>query len=148
MGIPLLHKFTKRPTVVLVGDDDSFTHGLAEMLQGSGVSVRIAATPKLAMVELESLPRATVLCDLGASNMQAVELVLELHERGFTVPVVAISSMPNIAQHCRALGLHQYLAQPFRLGELLDLLDRATVEPEHVTLAVCSPAALAAAPWV
>jgi len=130
--------------VVLVGDDDSFTHNLAELLESVGHPVRIAVSARMALAEIASLSRPVVVCDLGASRMQAVELSLALRARGLEVPLVAISSMPNIEQHCRALGIARYLAQPFRLGALLDLVTRAEVEPEHVTLAGATPGGYAA----
>lgn len=125
-------------TVVLVGDDDSFTHGLAEMLEGAGVAVRVAVSARMALVEADALSEPVMVCDLGASKMQAVELSLLMRARGLVMPVVAISSMPNIQQHCKALGIRHFLAQPFRLGELLDVIERLA-EPEHVTLVGAPP---------
>ncbi len=132
--------------VVLVGDDDSFTHSLAELLEGVGHPVRIAVSARMALAEITRLSRPVVVCDLGASRMQAVELSLALRARGLEVPMVAISSMPNIDQHCRALGISRYIAQPFRLGSLLDLVAGAgdEPEPEHVTLVGATPGGYAA----
>jgi DNA-binding response OmpR family regulator len=61
--------------------------------------------------------------------MHAVEFALSLRGRSPRVPALAISSMPNLSQHCKALGVRHWLAQPFRLGELLDVLDRLTRRP-------------------
>ena len=57
--------------------------------------------------------------------MQGVETVVSVRKHRITVPTVAISSMPNIAQHCTALGIRHHLAQPFRFGQLMDLLELA-----------------------
>lgn len=57
--------------------------------------------------------------------MQGVETVVTLRNRRTSVPTVAISSMPNIAQHCAALGIRHHLSQPFRFGQLMDLLELA-----------------------
>ncbi len=134
--------------VVLVGDDDSFTHNLAELLESVGHPVRIAVSAKMALAELARLTRPVVVCDLGATRMQAVELCLALREHATDVPLIAISSMPNIQQHCRVLGITRYLPQPFRLGELLDLVAKAGAAPEaeHVTLVGATPVGYAAQP--
>jgi DNA-binding response OmpR family regulator len=111
--------------VVLVGDDDNFTLGLMSLLETAGVTVRMAVSARMALAELDHGGMDVVLCDLGASRMQAVELALALRARDTSPPIVAISSMPNIAQHCQALGVSFYLPQPFRFRELLDVLDKA-----------------------
>lgn len=115
----------RRPEIVLVGDDDAFLHGLAELLEDSGYPMRMAVSAPLALVEIDRGGVDVVLCDLGASQMQSVEVALALRTRGErgAPPVVAISSMPNIAQHCQTLGVRHFLAQPFRLRELTDILD-------------------------
>lgn len=132
--------------VVLVGDDDGFTHNLAELLESVGHPVRIAVSAKMALAELPQLTRPVVVCDLGATRMQAVELCLALRARAMDAPLIAISSMPNIQQHCRALGITRYLPQPFRLGALLDLIAKAGPAPEaeHITLAGATPVGYAA----
>lgn len=111
--------------VVLVGDDERFTYALGELLQSANVPVVVCTTAALALAELDRPGRRVLLCDLAATHMQGVETVVALRGRRSHVPTVAISSMPNIAQHCSALGIRHHLAQPFRFGQLMDLLDLA-----------------------
>lgn len=117
--------FAQRFRVVLVGDDERFTFALGELLQSAGLAVAVANTPAQALAELDRPGRRVLLCDLAATNMQGVETVVTLRSRRTPVPTVAISSMPNIAQHCAALGIRHHLAQPFRFGQLMDLLELA-----------------------
>lgn len=119
--------------VVLVADDDAFSQNLVSLLEESGCQVELAVSARMAGSLLERHHNALVILDLNAQQMHAVEFALSLRKRGMRVPTLAISSMPNLAQHCRALGVRHWLAQPFRLGELLDTLDRLARRP--VTLA-------------
>ena len=124
--------FAQRFRVVLVGDEERFTYALGELLQSAGLTVVVANTCAQALAELDRPGRRVLLCDLAATQMQGVETVVTLRSRRRSVPTVAISSMPNIVQHCAALGIRHHLAQPFRFGQLMDLLDladRPTVAP-------------------
>ena len=117
--------FAQRYRVVLLGDDDRFTYALGELLQSAGHTVVVVTRAADALAELDRPGRKVLLADLAAMQMQGVEAVVALRRRGQPVPVVAISSMPNVAQHCASLGVKHHLAQPFRLGQLLDLLETA-----------------------
>lgn len=117
--------FAQRFRVVLVGDDDRFTHALGELLQSAGYVVAVTTTAAEALAEVDRPGRRVMIADLAATQMQGVETILTLRDRRAHVPTVAISSMPNIAQHCAALGVRHHLAQPFRFGQLIDLLDLA-----------------------
>lgn len=117
--------FAQRFRVVLVGDDERFTYALGELLQSAGLTVAVTTTAAQCLAELDRPGRRVLLCDLAATHMQGVESVVTLRGRGMSVPTVAISSMPNIVQHCAALGIRHHLAQPFRFGQLMDLLELA-----------------------
>jgi CheY-like chemotaxis protein len=117
--------FAQRFRVVLVGDDERFTYALGELLQSAGLSVVVANTAAQALFELDRPGRRVLLCDLAAVHLQGVETVVALRNSRTAVPTVAISSMPNIVQHCAALGIRHHLAQPFRFGQLMDLLELA-----------------------
>lgn len=115
--------------VVLVADDDAFSQNLVKLLEDSGFAVDLAVSARMASSLLERHHDATVILDLNAQRMHAVEFALSLRGRASRVPAVAISSMPNLSQHCKALGVRHWLPQPFRLGELLEVIDRLTRRP-------------------
>lgn len=117
--------FAQRFRVVLVGDDERFTYALGELLQSAGLHVVVTNTAAQCLAEIDRPGRRVLLCDLAATHMQGVEAVVSLRNARVSVPTVAISSMPNIAQHCAALGIRHHLAQPFRFGQLMDLLELA-----------------------
>lgn len=130
--------------IVLVADDDAFSQNLVSLLEESGCQVELAVSARMAGSLVERHHDALVLLDLNAQQMHAVEFALALRKRGARTPALAISSMPNLAQHSRALGVRHWLAQPFRLGELLDALDRIARRPN--TLAPTARNAVRPAP--
>lgn len=130
MAIPLSQSRSKLShRIVLVADDDAFSQNLVFLLEGSGCAVDLAVSSRMAGALLERHHDAVVILDLNAQQMHSVEFAIALRKRGGRTPTVAISSMPNLAQHCRALGVRHWLAQPFRLGELLETLDRVARRP-------------------
>lgn len=129
MGIRVNSSRLVSHRVVLVADDDAFSQNLVSLLEDSGCHVELAVSARMAGSLLERHHDALVILDLNAQQMHGVEFALALRQRGGRTPALAISSMPNLAQHSRALGVRHWLAQPFRLGELLDTLDRIARRP-------------------
>lgn len=132
--------------VILVADDDGFSQNLAKLLEDSGFGVDLAVSARMAGALLERHHDAVVILDLNAQRMHAVEFALSLRGRSPRVPALAISSMPNLSQHCKALGVRHWLAQPFRLGELLDVLDRLTRRPIPLVNRITARGAASPAP--
>lgn len=108
--------------VVLVGDDDAFTKHLAGLIERAGHACRVASTASEALYLARSSTAVVMVLDLSSSKMQSVEVALALRGDLRAPPVVAISSMPNLSQHCASLGITHGLGQPFVLGDLLALL--------------------------
>lgn len=128
MGFPLIRRRPTGAPVVLVGDDDAFTRHLASLIDRSGHPCRVAPTAAEALTLAAAPVTPVLVLDLSSSKMQSVEVALALRNRRYAPPVVAISSMPNVAQHCAALGIKHGLGQPFALGDLLDLLRKLAPE--------------------
>lgn len=114
--------------VVYVCDDDVFSRQLAGWLEESGVRVRRAFSAEEALYARSFDPCAGLLVDLSSTEMQGIDAVMRLREEGDDAPVVAFSSLPNVAQHCDALGLRHFIGQPFRLGDLVALIEEAVMD--------------------
>ena len=111
--------------VVLVGDDDAPTLTLADSLERAGLPVRMAVSARMALSEI-ARGAEVVVCDLGAAQMHSIEVLLCLRKARVTPPVVVVSAMPNVEQHCQSLGVQHYLEHPFRLSDLVAMIDRVT----------------------
>ncbi len=112
--------------VLLVGDDEPFLRTLDELFAGHGFPTRTAFDPRTAIARVGNGHADVVVCDLGATRLQSIATVLALRQLGDDAPpIVAVSAMPNLAQHCRALRVEHFLPQPFRFSRLRELVERA-----------------------
>lgn len=111
--------------VLLVGDDEPFLRTLADLFTSGGHPARTAFDPRTAIARVGTGHADVVVCDLGATRLQSIATVLALRHLGDDAPpVVAVSAMPNLAQHCRALRIEHHLSQPLRFSRLRDLVLR------------------------
>lgn len=112
--------------VLLVGDDEPFLRTLDELFAGHGFPTRTAFDPRTAIARVGNGHADVVVCDLGATRLQSIATVLALRQLGDDAPpIVAVSAMPNLAQHCHALRVEHFLPQPFRFSRLRELVERA-----------------------
>ena len=117
---------------VLIVDDDSDTAELlAELLQHTGHTTRVACDGREGLVRLdERLPDVVVL-DVEMPKLTGPEMALEmfLHNRGLeTVPIVLCSGALDLETFARHVGTGYFLAKPYDASELLALIERAIVE--------------------
>lgn len=118
-----MHRTSKR-ALVLVGDEGPFLHHLSDIMESGGYPVRLALTASRALVESARPDVGGVVLELGAAKLQSVEVALGLRKRPGAPEMIALSSMPNVGQHCASLGIQHHLSQPFRVAELFALLER------------------------
>lgn len=111
--------------VLLVGDEEPFLHRLCELFSTVGHRAKPAYDARAALQAVGGDEVDVIVCDLGATRLQSIATVLALRSLGDDAPpVVVISSMPNLSQHCAALRVDHFLAQPFRFSRLLELAER------------------------
>ncbi|MCS6944898.1 MAG: PAS domain S-box protein [Sutterellaceae bacterium] len=123
------------PTVdamVLVVEDNAVNRELAvAMLQQLGCRVQVAEDGHAALDALAQRQFDLVLMDCQMPGMDGFEALrrLRAHRGGATppsVPVVALTAnaLAGDAERCHAAGFDDYLAKPFRLGQLAAVLRR------------------------
>ena len=125
--------------VLIVEDDASIAQFVAASLSASGLRPVTATTAHQGLEEARSRPPQLFIVDLGLPDMDGVELIARLRERG-TTPILVLSARIQEAQKIAALdaGADDYLTKPFGVGELLArvraMLRRAAVSPEPAPL--------------
>jgi DNA-binding response OmpR family regulator len=111
--------------VLLVGDDDDFIFQLRGLIRDSGHHARIALDARSAVEQVGHGDVDVVICDLGAIRLQSVATILAMRGLGASAPpVIVVSAMPNLEQHCNALRIEHYLPQPIRYGRLMEMFVR------------------------
>lgn len=120
---------TRTPlNLVALDDDPDFREYIASALVPHGHSVRPVATPdELVSQCLLRMPDA-VLLDMNMGEHQGAQVLAELRDRWPDLCVVVVTGYPSL-DSMRSTFKQQvfdYLAKPFRVEQLLGVLDQAT----------------------
>jgi DNA-binding response OmpR family regulator len=122
------------PPVVLIDDDRGWLETLSDYLQGKGFDVWTArgARPGLAVLEEHDISVAVI--DFQMPDMNGLELLRAIRERGQHVAVLLLSSEedPHLAERALELGAQGFLSKNLAprklLRRLMALLALAAME--------------------
>jgi CheY-like chemotaxis protein len=117
--LPRMATAVPRRSVLVVEDDEDIRAAIAEILEGEGYEVTIAANGSEALDELLHMPRpCLILLDLMMPVMNGHEFLARLREvpRMQAVPVLVLTAVSTEAPP----GARGLLRKPFIVEELLD----------------------------
>jgi len=84
-------------------------------------------------VLFDSHPQHDILVlDLGLPDRDGLEVLRRVREKGVRVPVIVVTARSDRRDRVRAeqMGIHDYLAKPFLMRELLASIDRHDPGPQ------------------
>lgn len=117
-----------RARILLVEDNPVNQLVAKGMLAKLGCQVELATQGVDALARLEEEAFDLVLMDCNMPVMDGYEATRRIRERGHWpgLPIVALTAnaMPEERDRCRAAGMDDYLAKPFRREDLLAVVDR------------------------
>lgn len=117
----------RRARILLVEDNPVNQLVAKGMLAKLGCQVQVAAQGVEALEFLEQETFDLVLMDCNMPVMDGYEASRRIRQSGRwpELPIVALTAnaMPEERERCRAAGMNDYLAKPFRREELLALID-------------------------
>lgn len=117
-----------RARILLVEDNPVNQLVAKGMLAKLGCQVELATQGVEALARLEEQAFDLVLMDCNMPVMDGYEATRRIRERGRWpgLPIVALTAnaMPEERERCRAAGMDDYLAKPFRREDLLTVVDR------------------------
>ncbi|MFJ2366621.1 response regulator [Pseudomonas sp. NPDC087697] len=126
----------RRARILLVEDNPVNQLVAKGMLSKLGCNVKVAAHGAEALDQLEHGQFDLVLMDCNMPVMDGYEASRQIRRSGRwpDLPIVALTAnaMPEERERCRAAGMSDYLAKPFRREELAALLEQwvpVTTEP-------------------
>ena len=110
-----------RPVVLLVDDDAAIRRTLAAGLELEGFTVVPASGGRPALVALESVRPGVVLLDLTMPDLDGLEVLRRMRERGDDVPVCVLSARDEVDDRVQGLqaGADDYVVKPFALEEVV-----------------------------
>jgi DNA-binding response OmpR family regulator len=122
--------------LLVVEDEERIASFLAKGLRAHGYSVEWVTSGREALLRVTEADISLVILDLGLPDLDGLEVLEGLRERGATVPVLVLSARGRVDDRVKGLnlGADDYLAKPFAFEELLariraNLRPRATVSP-------------------
>jgi DNA-binding response OmpR family regulator len=122
--------------LLVVEDEDRVASFLMKGLRAHGYGVEWARTGRDALRQAVETDVSLVILDLGLPDLDGLEVLEGLRERGATVPVLVLSARGRVGDRVKGLdlGADDYLAKPFAFEELLariraNLRPRAEVSP-------------------
>jgi CheY-like chemotaxis protein len=111
------------PEPILVVDDDaSIRTLLAAVLTDEGYSVALACNGRAALDCLTDQPPRLILLDLQMPVMDGWTFHAELRARALPIPVVYMTAGAQAQQEAERHHADGFLAKPFELDELIDLV--------------------------
>lgn len=108
-----------RPQILVVDDDPSIRHTVAEVLDDEGYEVLEAGNGREALdLALTVVPRAIIL-DLNMPVMDGPSFLRAIRARGLGVPVMILSAV-NAVRAAQKLGANAGMNKPFDIDALVD----------------------------
>ncbi len=116
-----------QPSLLIVDDEALARNNLAHALRKGGYEVVTCADGAAALGELSRRAFDLVLTDLRMPGIDGMSLLKECQERWPTTPVIMLTAYASLESAVAAMqaGAFHYLAKPFRLDEVRELVARA-----------------------
>ena len=118
---------TTEPEVHVIDDDEGVRDSLSFLFEMSGVSAKTHANPVEFLEVAPSLTSGCVVTDVRMPQMNGLELVRKLRERGVMLPVIVITGHGDVPLAVEAMkaGAIDFLEKPFKDEVLLDAVRHA-----------------------
>jgi len=110
--------------ILIVDDDPAIRNVVADILEMSDYSVRMATNGIEALQELRAYPPAVVLLDLMMPVMDGWEFLRQIKHNAIQVPVAVMSAARDAGNVSDELGAQAFLPKPFELDDVLLVVDR------------------------
>ncbi len=116
----------ERRTILVVDDEMVIREVLEDFLSAEGYEVVAVSSGADALVELEEEHYDAVLSDLMMPQMNGLELMTEINNRGYQLVKVIMTGYGTIETAVQAMkvGADDYILKPFKMEEVLSVLDR------------------------
>jgi two-component system response regulator HydG len=128
-AVATVPEITSRMNLLVAHDEECIRELCAEVALQSGMKVVTVATAQEAMDVLENSNIDILVTDLKLSDSNGPDLIDQVHSTYSEVAVIALSGYENIdsAISGNRLRTVDYLPKPFRIAELLSIIERAAL---------------------
>ncbi len=118
----------ERPRLLLVEDDAGVRRSLQLLFRARGFDVRAYANGTALLADPLSRDACCFVADYRLEEIDGIEVLSRLRDRGWTGPAVLITAFPSagLTERASAQGFSQVLEKPFRENALADAVARLT----------------------
>ena len=125
-------KADKRPTILIVDDDETLADVLSRRLRQQKFDTITAGSGQAGLTNARSEQPALILLDLRLPDIDGFSICEQLGDSPETsgIPVIILSGMekPDILRQCRAAGCYYFVRKPYDPNALLILIRQAIRE--------------------
>lgn len=117
----------KKPSVLLVDDEDRFRITTAKLLKANGLQVSTASSGREALQEVSTGSPDVIVLDVRMPGMSGLEALKEIKKINPRVEVIVLTGHASVdtAFEIMKLGGFDYLFKPCSIEDLIDKIDRA-----------------------
>ena len=119
--------------ILVIDDERAIRNSLAEILTDEGYDVEVAEDGAVGLAKAESEKYSVIFCDIKMPNMDGLEFLDAIREKGIDSAIVMISGHGDIstAVECIKKGAFDFIEKPLDLNKILITIKNAT---DKVTL--------------
>ncbi len=119
-----------KATVYVIDDDAAVRASLKFLIESEVHPVLTFASAQAFMDQRIDEEVGCIITDVRMPGMSGIELQEALNERGVALPLIVITGHGDVEMAVRAMknGAFDFVAKPFKDGELLAVVDRAILE--------------------
>ena len=132
---PVAAEEDKRPTILVVDDDQALADVLSRRLKQQGFDTLLADCGELGLAKARSQSPALIVLDLRLPDIDGFSICRELADSSATcqIPVIILSGMehPDIIRRSRASGCCYFVRKPYDPNALLVLIRQAIEEASN-----------------
>lgn len=121
---------TARRKVLIADDDDGIRETLVEVLEDEGWTPVSARNGQEALAKAIEEPFDLLILDHRMPGLLGGEVHATLRERGMRVPVILMTAANRVQELAQSFGIPLFLGKPFRMDDLLRMLERVTTLEE------------------
>ena len=117
----------RNPRVLVVDDDSSLLEMMRMTLVKEGYNVQTASSASGARQALEESDYELVVSDIYLGDASAIDLLDEIQAANPEAPIILVTAQGTVetAAAASAAGVFDYLAKPFRIGQLVERVQAA-----------------------
>ena len=121
----------------LIDDDEDVRRALAFLLGTAGLAVKVYESPRSFLATFKDAAQTIVLSDVRMPEIDGLELLRRLREKGGTCPVIIMTGHADVAMAVEAmkLGAVDFIEKPFPDEIVLSAIERALERQKDVRVA-------------